>query len=368
MKIDTTNWEEFRVDKLFDYERGKESAPNQNLSGDCKLISEISDNNGFVRFVKPTKRIKGHCLTVSVNFADIVFYQEDDFCASVNVMILRPKFEMSKNQLLFIASVMSKQHNIYSYTDKISKTLLMKEHILLPAIDPDTPDFDYMEKYIEEIKLKYIDKLEKDNDLNIDKALEVTGLSYEDLDKDLIVEPADRYEEFRVGDLFEAITKTALGSFTKRSKKTDNYIVPALSSTVNNHSLGYYVKEKDHKIIDRVCLSVTSNGDAGKVYLQNKPFTIAQDAYAIYLKDDGRENVYLFIATVLEKLLIQKYNYTNKAGWTKVQNEVISLPSIDKDTPDFDYMEKAIYIYTAKKIKLKKLSNEKEIELLRSII
>lgn len=30
MEINIDNWHEFEIDKLFDYERGKESAPNQN--------------------------------------------------------------------------------------------------------------------------------------------------------------------------------------------------------------------------------------------------------------------------------------------------------------------------------------------------
>lgn len=157
MKLNIDGWKEFEISKLFSYERGKESAPNQNPEGKCRLLSETQDNNGFVRLVKPTKIIKGHCLTVSVNYASTVFYQEDDFCASVNIIVLRPKIEMMKNQLLFIATVLSKKHEAYSYNDKVSKNLLMNDKIKLPAIynaekEEYEPDYGYMEEFIKNIK------------------------------------------------------------------------------------------------------------------------------------------------------------------------------------------------------------------------
>lgn len=154
------------MSKLFSYERGKESAPNQNAEGKCRLLSETQDNNGFVRLVKPTKIIKGHCLTVSVNYASTVFYQEDNFCASVNIIVLRPRFKMTKNNLLFIATVLSKKHEAYSYNDKISKDLLMKDRIKLPAKfnqekEKYEPDWEYMAKFITNLQENVKDQLRR---------------------------------------------------------------------------------------------------------------------------------------------------------------------------------------------------------------
>lgn len=155
--LDISDWHEFEINELFKYERGKESAPNQNEDGECRLLSETQDNNGFVRLVKPTKIINGHCLTVSVNYASTVFYQEEDFCASVNLIVLRPKIKTTINQLLFIATILSKKHESYSYTDKVSKDLLMKDKIKLPTIyipedDKYEPDWEYMESFMTNIQ------------------------------------------------------------------------------------------------------------------------------------------------------------------------------------------------------------------------
>jgi hypothetical protein len=154
------------------------------------------------------------------------------------------------------------------------------------------------------------------------------------------------WKEFRIGDLFDQIGSTAVKKpFDKRNMPEDEFIIPALSSKIDNNSFGFYVREEDHLLINRLCLSVTLNGDAGKVYVQNKAFAIAQDAYAIYLKDDfnilNNEAIYLFLATIMEKVLIPKYGYTNKATWNKVKKETLLLPS-KNDEPDWDFMEEFI--------------------------
>lgn len=154
------------------------------------------------------------------------------------------------------------------------------------------------------------------------------------------------WKDFEIGDLFDQIGSTAVKKpFDKRNMPEDEFIIPALSSKIDNNSFGFYVREEDHLLINRLCLSITLNGDAGKVYVQNKAFAIAQDAYAIYLKDDfnilNNEAIYLFLATIMEKVLMPKYGYTNKATWNKVKKETLLLPS-KNDEPDWDFMEEFI--------------------------
>lgn len=266
----------------------------------------------------------------------------------------------------------------YSYTNKAGWNKVKKEIIELPAKN-DKPDFDYMEEYIEEIKLKYVDKLEKDNNENIDKALRVIGLSYADLNKDLIVKPADRYEEFRIGDLFDKIDVGFKNpsAFTKTidlsTIKNKEFELPLVNAKDGNNGIMYYGRKKDWTYINKA-IDIVSDGavSTGNVYLQWYDISVLYNAYLIklkknYLKFENKE-VLLYLITVIEKITKQKYDYTNKAGWNKVKKDVITLPAIDENTPDFDYMEKAIYIYTAKKIKLEKLFNEKKIKLVRRLI
>lgn len=361
MELTTKDWKEFRIGDLFNYERGKESAPNQNPEGECKLISETQDNNGFVRFVEPTRVIEGHCITVSVNFASTVFYQDENFCASVNIIVLRSKVEMTEKQLLFIASILCKKHKTYSYTDKVSKDLLMNEFILLPSKN-DEPDWDFMEEFIKEIEEKYILNVDKYNQENIDKALSVTGLTTADLNGNLEVKPADRYEEFRVGDLFDVNTIRG----------------------VNNESLNNDYSKGKYRYITRTSLNNGISSITGKIggleiqksntfslgllgmnfFFQTEPWYAGQFVRNISPKFEINRPLSLYFGTLFNKRS-KSYQSVLIRDFDKIfKNEKIKLPAIDEDTPDFDYMEKAIYIYILKRsLSLGKWITKKKSEL-----
>ena len=150
-RIDTTNWKEFRIGNLFEQERGKESSPSKVPNGKYPLITETNVNNGFVKNSDGTKLFKGNAITVSVNFAETVFYQKNNFYASVNILILRhPKL----NELsgLFIAGILSKIHKgKYDYSHKISKEKLNNESIKLPVHITYQPDWELLETLIDMI-------------------------------------------------------------------------------------------------------------------------------------------------------------------------------------------------------------------------
>lgn len=157
-KVDTREWGEFRVGELFAQERGKEKAPKQNEPGDCPLIQETNNNNGFDHMVVPTKIIKGNSITVSINYAQNVFYQADDFCASVNIAILRNS-HLNRYNSQFVCSVLRNAHQKFDYTSKISKELLNKEMIMLPVDKTGQPDWAYMEEYMRKMERKTNDAL-----------------------------------------------------------------------------------------------------------------------------------------------------------------------------------------------------------------
>lgn len=152
-KVDTREWGEFRVGELFIQERGKEKAPKQNELGDCPLIQETNNNNGFDRMVVPTKIIKGNSITVSINYAQNAFYQADDFCASVNIVVLRNN-HLNRYNSQFVCSVLRNAHQKFDYTSKISKELLNKETIMLPVDKTGQPDWAYMEEYMRKVEEK----------------------------------------------------------------------------------------------------------------------------------------------------------------------------------------------------------------------
>ena len=135
---------------MFLQERGKEKAPKQNQDGDCPLIQEINSNNGLYRLVEPETVFRGNAITISINYASNVFYQEDDFCASVNRAIIRNS-HLNRYNGYFIATILSEAHKKYDYQHKISKELIDAELIKLPATPSGKPDWQYMESYMRQI-------------------------------------------------------------------------------------------------------------------------------------------------------------------------------------------------------------------------
>lgn len=372
--MDIKNWKEFKVGDLFTpYLGGNPSSLKISDFGKYAIITASSDNNGISGYTDCYQEglVFSNIITLGNRGSYNAFYHPYDVYLGNNVLALEEKFEMTENQKLFITTLINKFH-YDGYTNYPTKTNIVEEILLLPTKN-DKPDFDYMEEYIEEIKLKYVDKLEKDNNENIDKALKVTGLSYADLNKDLTVKSADRYEEFRVGDLFKTSnknqTKVLTGAYLSKDILNKNLGgIPRVTVTSYNNGISGYYKENINNPNYRIYKNFISVSFLGDCFYQKNKTSLDMKVHCLKLRNYKMNHLIgLYIATVLKKV-IQRYSYGSQLSSEKLADILISLPAIDENTPDFDYMEKAIYIYTIKKIKLEKLFNEKKIKLVRSII
>lgn len=317
-KIDTSEWKEFRVGELFAQERGKEKAPKQNEPGDCPLIQETNNNNGFDRMVVPTKIIKGNSITVSINYAQNVFYQADDFCASVNIAVLRNN-HLNRYNSQFVCSVLRNAHQKFDYTSKISKELLNKEMIMLPVDKTGQPDWAYMESYMANLETKVAESL---------TLLQAA--------KDAEKKKVDTREwgEFRVGELFDA----ALSKDDIRPKVIVEGNTPLVSSGKENNGIIALIDNKNARLWEANTLTVDM---FGKVFYQEQPY---------YAVSHGRVNILMprmpmtkhcmqFIGCAIERVTTDKYAFSEMCTGTKLLKDVILLPKDKTGQPDWAYME-----------------------------
>lgn len=369
-KINLDNWHEFDISRLFSIEQSKGDIQYQKcLDGEIPLVSSGSDtNNSIVGYIAEGDGIAEiyNAGNITIDMFGSSNYQNEDFYAVSHgrVTILKPKFKKDKLTALFIVACLDKKFkSISSYKNMCTMTRLKKEKIKLPAIynegkDEYEPDWEYMESYVRNLQEINRNKLELlESGISLDTAKSGGG-GYSRLD-------IANWHEFEIEKLFVAITTTAkTKNFMREKEPSKECAIPALSSLAIQNSHGFYVKESEHNLIESPCLSVTSNGvNAGTVFVQVEPFAIVRDAYALVVKDRViNQSSYIFLSTVLQKLLIDKYGFNEKAIWNKVKKERIPLPANyneekDEYEPDWKYMEN--YIEERKRAIKEKLRNLK---------
>ncbi len=165
---------------------------------------------------------------------------------------------------------------------------------------------------------------------------------------------AIKWGEFKLGDLFEKIIIKPLPYQTAQlpKEKTPTHELPALTAGILNQGLNNFVPKENATILKNV-ISISANGaNTGATFYQPHEFCVLQDAYAIEFIGDKKLNdkEYLFFVCAISKVIYNnsKYEWTNKAGWNKVKNELISLPlkptanTQTLEDIDFNFMEKFI--------------------------
>ena len=135
--IDTKNWVEFPIVELFDVILPAGDNQAKLLEdGDIPLVSsEKNLGNGICKWIK-------------------TYYQERDYFAVSHgrVNVLFPKFNLNKNIGLFIVAVLDKKlEDVFPYGEMCNQSQLKKQKISLPVCDNNSPDWEYMNKYIDKI-------------------------------------------------------------------------------------------------------------------------------------------------------------------------------------------------------------------------
>ena len=191
---------------LFKQLRGKESAPNRVPDGIINMVNETSSNNGITKKAFSEHVFEAPAITVSVNFAQTVFLQDESFCASVNILILKSEWLKKYPKAgEYVATYLKKNNQRYTYSSKISKDRLNDTIISLP-IQTDSqnnpiidlthtyhpqgyiPDWEYMEKYIKATEKVVIRDVVDWKDEMIEKTKEVIA-NYSDASQD--IQPSD---------------------------------------------------------------------------------------------------------------------------------------------------------------------------------
>ena len=361
--IDTSNWKEFRIGDLFEQKRGKEASPNRVLDGNIPMINETSTNNGFTKYGKSEHILKGNAITVSVNYATTVFYQEHDFIASVNILVLYNE-NLNCRNAMFICAILRKAHEKYDYNHKISKDRLNDEIILLPATSSGEPDWDFMEQYIAELEEERVAELEEERVAELEAYLVSTGLdNYELTEEDRkVLSASPEWREFRIGDLFKLEkSKPALSKMDIQEEG----LYPAFSSDTRNNGILGYTDIPDFKIKEGEC-RVIFGDHTRTMNITREDFSILDNVKILNpYKMDISDECLLYIFTRWKRAVPDR-GYARHWKWAKEAE--FKLPVLPDATPHFEYMEK--YIRTIEKLTIKDVVEwkNKELEVTKQLL
>ena len=152
-KIDTSQWEEFRIGDLFTVKRPAARSQSKYDEGDVPFVASGNYNNGVLKYLQPKDNEtldKGNCITVSP-IDGSSFYQEHDFLcrggAGSSIIILYND-NLNIYNGYFIATVIRTVCRKYFYSDMANKDTIADEIIKLPVDGNHQPDYLYMEQYM----------------------------------------------------------------------------------------------------------------------------------------------------------------------------------------------------------------------------
>ena len=166
LSLNDREWQKFKFPDIFyDIQRGKRLKKSNHIAGNIPYVSSSAMNNGVDAFISNEGHIRkfGNCLTIA-NSGSVgrTFYHCYDFIASDHVTALQST-KLNRYSYLFVATMVERLQEKYSFNREISDFRINKEMILLPVDELCLPDYAFMEEYIlERVKLlsqKYTDHI-----------------------------------------------------------------------------------------------------------------------------------------------------------------------------------------------------------------
>lgn len=331
-KIDTSGWKEFRVGDLFDSKTGSFDIQPQHLSDDGTLVvSAGTANNGIIgRTEVDVAPISGNTITVDM-FGHTIFRDYPyTMVTHARVFALIPKNVVSKSVGQFVAGVLNRQFLNYAYDNMCSFRKVENEFIKLPATPSGEPDWVYMDEYMSAVMRESEASLE----------------SLRQADEAKHALNVHEWREFIIGDLFEKLQLDVKKedfnkTFDVSEERTEEFNLPLVNAKHGNNGIMYYGREADFETAE-MTIDIVQNGAiaTGDVYAQPQRTGVLWDAYLVKPKAEiDSAFTLMFLATVLEKAIKDKFSYDDKCVWDKAKLLTVTLPCTREGEPDWAYMD-----------------------------
>ena len=324
LNLNDREWKEFYLRDIFpEIQRGKRLKTADHVVGNIPYVSSSSVNNGVDAFIGNTCKIRkfSDCLSLA-NSGSVgkTFYHNYEFIASDHVTALKSD-ELSKYSYIFIATIVRRLEEKYSFNREINDMRINKEKILLPVNEQKTPDYAFMEQYIKEREKQIIQKYIS----YIGKITEKSGGGISRLTK-------KKWKEFYIEDIFVIRAGKRLTKSNMRKGRK-----PFIGASDSNNGVTAFVKNTNISE-DRNVLGVNYNGSVVENFYHPYVCIFSDDVKRFSLKDrTGNREIYLFLKTVILQQQV-KYAYGYKFNEERMRKQKILLPIDEKENPDWNFM------------------------------
>ena len=371
LKLTDVEWGEFFIggsNGLFDITSTKSGIDKNKLNIDVGLIPYITRTdmqNGINMFItdKQNNRYnidEGNVITIGLD-TQTVFYQPTAFYTGQNIQVLRNN-NLNKYTAMFIIPSIKIQMQKFNWGGN-GATLgrLNRTRLILPINSQGQPNWQFMEDYIKQEQKQQAQKIIDYYDRKlVDLAGDVLGL-----DK-------VKWKTFKLGDIFDLVTKSSKGLNHLEKNISDG--ISYVGATNRNNGVLDFVKRKENLIYSGNAIAFIRNGEGSMGYsvYKKEDFIASQDitvGYNQYLNEYNAK----FITTIADQVR-GKYNFGYKRNQERLKREILVLPSDEKGNPNFQYMSdfvkkleldkvqevlEYIYIY----IRVKNILEEKVCEI-----
>lgn len=321
-------WKEFYLRDIFpDIQRGKRLKTADHIQGSIPYVSSSAINNGVDAFIGNGGKVRKfeECLTLA-NSGSVgkTFYHSYEFIASDHVTSLKSD-KLNKYSYLFIATIVQRLEEKYSFNREINDVRINKEKIVLPVDESGNPDYAFMEQYIKEreqqIVQNYIDYIGK----NIQTGGVLPALNEKE------------WKSFLISDIFDIFPgKRLVAADTTAGDR------PFIGALDNNNGVARFVSDTNESL-DKNVLGVNYNGN-GMVIGFYHPYEciFSDDVKRFHLKHhEDNEFVLLFmkVAILQQK---SKFGYLYKFNSERMANTGVMLPVDESGNPDYTFMEQYV--------------------------
>ena len=316
------NWKVFRIDSIFDMFTGASISQDKFNVGSIPRITATDTNNGIGLFTErlEERNYRSFQNFISISFLGSVFYHNYEASLDMKIHGLKIKNrELNSNLAQFIIVCLKNSLPKVSYGNQLSSKDLLTKSILLPVDKNGTPDWTFMEEYVQ-VKSNQIN-----NTYQLPRQHEITD--FRNLDE---VE----WDEYFIDEIIDVKSGVRL---TKDEQEKGR--IPFIGSSDNHNGVTEFISNTNSSTSSNI-LGVNYNGSVGYAFYHPYKATFSDDVKRLSFKN-GKNNQYtlLFLKHIIERQA-KKYAYGYKFNGQRMKRQIVKLPSkSDSGQPDFEFME-----------------------------